>query len=77
MRINQEEQLGSKRDPQSRAPVQGNEASKPPTTPVGVAVAGDTARLTGEFIGEIHGVLEVHKPTHLGISIRMGQFDCG
>ena len=44
---------------QSRAPVQGNKASKHRLkTPVGVEALGETPSITGEFMGETHRVLE-------------------
>ena len=49
---------------QPRVPVRGKEASKPLTEkPVGVEMAGETLRLTGEFVGEIHMLLE-HTQNH-------------
>ena len=43
----------------NHGPVWGNKASKLLTEkPVGVEVVGETPSLTGEFIGEIHRVLE-------------------
>ena len=69
MRINQEEQLGSKTDPQPRVPAQETKASKLfwLKKPVGIAAVRKTPSLTGVFIGETHRVLErtqTHPPTH-------------
>ena len=49
-----------------RVPVQGKQASKPPTIKtVGVTAVGETSSLTGEFIGETHrflGCTQNHPP---------------
>ena len=60
MRICRKEQLESERQStQPRVPVQETKISKPLTEkPVGIAVVGETPSLTGEFVGETHGVLE-------------------
>ena len=61
VQINWEEQLalGARQTSKSRVPVWGNKASKPQTKkPMGVAAAGETPSLTGEFVGETHRVLE-------------------
>ena len=59
MWINWEEQLGRGTDCATQGSSMGNKASKPLTEkPVGVEVVGETPSLTGEFIGEIHRVLE-------------------
>ena len=64
VQINREEQLGRETDPQPRAPAQGNKASNLLVkTPVGVEAAGETPRLTGEFVGKTHRVLE-HTQTY-------------
>ena len=56
MRINWEEQMGSRTD---LVPARGNKAANLLLkTPVGVEVAGETPSLTGEFTGETHRVLE-------------------
>ena len=67
MQINQEEQLGSKKTVQPRAPAQGNKASnRRLKTLVGVEVpVGETPSLIGEFSGETHRGLEraqAHSP---------------
>ena len=67
MRISWKEQLESERQStQPRVPVQETKISKPLTEkPVGIAVVGETPRLTEEFVGETHRVLEftqIHLP---------------
>ena len=60
---------------QPRVPVQGNKASKPlAIKPVRVVVAGGTPSLTGEFVGETHGVLEYTQMHLPRINTRRAQF---
>ena len=60
MQINQEKQLGSKTDLATQGPSMGKKSFKTSDwkKPVGVVTVGETPILTGEFIGEAHGVLE-------------------
>ena len=77
MKISWEEQLGGKTNCASTVPVQGKKDSKTlGVNPVGVAVVRETSILTGESIGEAHGILihtQAHPPTHLHPK---GQFAC-
>ena len=63
MRINGEEQLGSKADHTTQGSSGEKESLKTSEIPVGVEAAGEIPSLTGEFVGETHRVLE-HTQTH-------------
>ena len=43
---------------------------------MGVAAAGETPNLTGQYVGETHRVLGCTQTTHQGISTRRAQFAC-
>ena len=66
VQINQEEQLGSEIDYATQGSCVGKESLKTSSCkkPMGVAVAGETPSLTGEFVGQTHRVPE-HIQTHL------------
>ena len=59
MQKNWEEQLGSETDHTTQGSSAGKESLKPLAVKTcGLTVVGETASLTGEFVGETHRVLE-------------------
>ena len=69
MRINWEENLGSKTDCATQGSSTGKESLKTSgcKKPIGVEAAGETPSLTGELVGETHMVLEctqIYPPTN-------------